>query len=471
MAGKLLKNQIAGAQSMDVGLSVVTNVIKDMRASLLKVYRVIGLAVGLLLLLGCSSDQDWMRESGSAAGVPANKQFAFERYVSDSRDNIEAVISKIHFSAGESPFVGDYSASDVAKMRAPFQIPQDSRQLCTDQAQGAGKGFLLVHGLTDSPYLLKNMAESLAAGYPCALIRAVLLPGHGTVPGDTLNMKYQDWMAITDYGVHSLQTMDNIDQIYLVGFSTGTALAIRHLKEGGSADKIKGLVLLSTAVKAASDFAWLTNYLKIFKSWLNENIERDAVRYSSFSTNAGSQFYQLTKGLVDKKYQVEVPVLMALSADDATINPVAARNFYCNYVSSKRKLMIWYKGFDEKIQAQCAGIVEVDRKPIEQTFNGTRYNFVNYAHTGISGNPSDKHYGVEGIYRDCKSYEKKEAQWELCVEDNKDRMFAEKNVASMSEVLKGGMWRRGTFNKDYDKLAQAVICFVDQKCDLGQLLH
>jgi len=462
--------KLAGAQYMDVGKSIIATTLRASVSRLRNSSQLICLGLVLSILVGCGSDQAWMHESGSAASVPANKNLAFERYASESRENIEAVINKIHFNGNKSPFIGGYSAREVAAMRGPFQIPLDSRKLCRDQAQGAGKGFLLVHGLTDSPYLLKNMADSLSAAYPCALIRAVLLPGHGTVPGDTLSMKHQDWMAITDYGVRSLQAMDNIKDIYLVGFSTGTALAIKHLKEGSSSDKIKGLVLLSTALKASSDFAWLTNYLKVFKNWLNENIERDAVRYSSFSTNAGSQFYQLTEGMIDEKYQVDIPVFMALSADDATINPSAARDFYCQYVSSKRKLMFWYKGFDEQKQAQCDGVVEVEKAPLAQSFNGVDYNFANYAHTGISGSPADEHYGVSGVYRDCKAYEKKEdvSQWDLCVKDSADKVFAEKNVANMSNILKGGMWRRGTFNKDYEELSQAVVCFVDQSCDLAQ---
>jgi len=470
MAVKLFKNKLVGAQYMDVGKSIFVNRFKWIVNRLRNSSQITVLGLMLSILVGCGSDQAWMYESGSAASVPVNKNLAFERYVSESRDNIEAVINEMHFKGHKSPFIGGYSAREVAAMRGPFQIPSDSRKLCRDQVQGAGKGFLLLHGLTDSPYLLKNMADSLSAAYPCALIRAVLLPGHGTVPGDTLSMKYQDWMAITDYGVRSLQAMDNIEDIYLVGFSTGTALAIKHLKEGSSSAKIKGLVLLSTAVKASSDFAWLTNYLKVFKSWLNENSERDAVRYSSFSTNAGSQFYQLTNGIIDKKYLVDIPVFMALSADDATINPSAARDFYCQYVSSKRKLMFWYKGFDEQKQAQCVGVVEVEKAPLAQSFNGVDYNFANYAHTGISGSPADEHYGVNGVYRDCKAYERKEddSQWNLCIKDSADKVFAEKNVANMTDILKGGMWRRGTFNKDYEELSQAVVCFVDKNCELAK---
>ncbi|NQZ33628.1 MAG: esterase [Oceanospirillaceae bacterium] len=438
-----------------------------------KTLRLISAPLVLMLLTGCLSDKAWMNASGSPASVPKDSSLAFESYVRESLDNIEQVLTKVRVTGSESPYVGGYSISDTAKMRGPFQIPEQLANLCQDKVKGAGKGFLLIHGLTDSPYLLRNMADSLAAAYPCSLIRAVLLPGHGTVVGDTLDMKYQDWMKITEYGVQSFQRLQSIDQLYLVGFSTGTALAIKHLKEGLSSDKIKGLVLLSTAVKASSDFAWLTSYLKVFKSWLSEHKERDAARYSSFSTNAGSQFYQLTKGMVDKKYQVDIPVFMAVSADDATINASAARDFYCNYVNHKRKVMFWYLGFEKQPLAQCSGIVQIEKADIKQQYDGVDYRFANHAHTGISIDPGDKHYGVSGVYRDCKAYETSasDSQWASCMQDTDNRVFGEKNIASMSDVLGGGMWRRGTFNKDYQQLVQGVICFVDQSCSLEHLIE
>jgi len=436
-------------------------------------FKVLTTASAVLFLASCGAEQAWLKPTGSAASVPEDPDLKFEQYVAESKKNIQQVITKLRFSNAKSPYVGEYSASDVANMRGPFQLPEKSETLCADKSRGAGKGFLLIHGLTDSPYLLKNVGQTLADAYPCGLVRAVLLPGHGTVVGDTLDMKYQDWMGITEYGVHSFQKMPSIDELYLVGFSTGTALAIKYLKEGASQEKIKGLVLLSTAVKAKSDLAWLTSYIKVFKSWLGTAKERDAARYSSFSTNAGAQFYKLTKGLVAKEYQFDIPVLMAVSADDETINPEAAREFFCKYTTSERKLLLWYKGFSKAQTEQCDGVYEIEKGSIHQEYRGVKYRYANLAHTGLSVSPSDSHYGVSGVYRDCKSYESADddSQWRACMQDSANPVFAEKNVAKMSEVLAGGMWRRGTFNKQYQQLAKTMVCFTDQHCDLKKSLR
>ncbi|EPJ43547.1 MAG: esterase/lipase [Osedax symbiont Rs2] len=436
-----------------------------------KIFRPIGTVLVVLLLSACSSEQSWLKPTGSAAGVPKDQNLAFEQYVSDSRSNIEQVLQKLRFVNSQSPYVGDYNAQQVAQMRGPFQIPDSAENKCSEQELGAGKGFLLIHGLTDSPYLLKGMAQSLHQAYPCSLVRAVLLPGHGTVVGDSLQMKYQDWQAITDYGVHSFQRMQDIDELYVLGFSTGTALAIKHLQQGNT-DKIKGLILLSTAVKAKSDLAWMAGYVNLFKDWIGVNKERDAARYSSFSSNAGAQFYQLTKDLMSPKYEVDIPVLMAVSADDATINPEAAREFFCKYTTNQRKHLIWYRGYADSPTDNCAGVYEVERGELQQNHAGKHYKYANTSHPGISVGPADSHYGVAGVYRDCKAYEADgEKQWQACMQDTDSSIFGEKNIADMSTVLAGGYWRRATFNRQYQQLIQSIVCFADQDCNLNSILR
>ncbi|MCJ8300864.1 MAG: hypothetical protein MJK13_18290, partial [Pseudomonadales bacterium] len=78
----------------------------------------------LLLLSGCSSENSWLKPTGSAASVPKDQNLAFEQYVRNSRTNIEKVLKKLRFADAESPFVGDYSLQQVAQMRGPFQIPE-----------------------------------------------------------------------------------------------------------------------------------------------------------------------------------------------------------------------------------------------------------------------------------------------------------------------------------------------------------
>lgn len=431
----------------------------------------------LVLLTACGSNPKWLEPTGRAASIPGDK-VGFSKYVQDSHRNIKKILDELRFTSGQKPYLGDYTSEQAAEMRGPFQEPEKDSDMCWDTLTGGGKGFLLIHGLTDSPYLMSSLRDSLHKAYPCALIRAVLLPGHGTVAGDSLNMKHEDWLSTINYGVRSFQSMDKIKNLYLVGFSTGTALVIKYMKESENKEKIKGLILLSAAVKAKSKFAFLSPFVRKVVNWTDKNGEYDAARYESFSVNAGAEFYELTKSITDSEYKLDVPVLMAVSADDATIDPFAARKFFCERMVSDRAL-IWYESSytedeSEPVSSSCiADITTRQIKGIEQNYNGITYRFANLSHIAITMSPGDKHYGVKGNYRDCKYYEsKQDGAFEACQEGSKRSIFGEENIACLSDADKPDYdyLRRGTFNPDYEKLEAAILCFTKEECDLKSIL-
>jgi len=65
---------------------------------------------------------------------------------------------------------------------------------------------LLLHGLTDSPYSLRAVAEMLYdAGYHVIALR---LPGHGINSGALATARLRDWRAAVDLGARQLETGD-----------------------------------------------------------------------------------------------------------------------------------------------------------------------------------------------------------------------------------------------------------------------
>lgn len=430
------------------------------------------LVLFLFFFASCVPKPSFLKETGSPAGVPSDLDLPFSQYVQDSRKNIEQILSDLRFANGDSPYLGEYSASQAAQMRGPFErLPENG-----STGPGKGKGFLLIHGLTDSPYLMRSIADSLHQAYPNGTIRAVLLPGHGTVVGDSLKMRHTDWLAITDYGVRSFEKMEMISDLYLVGFSTGTALAIRHLQNNPKSPKIKGLILISAAVKAKSGAAFLSPYLRWVKDWLDTFEEKDAARYESFSVNAGAEFFLLTKNIMKSKTLIDVPVLMAVSADDETIDANAARQFFCDRVTAERRGLIWYasRHAERNIDPPCEDIKEVKLGPVDRQFQGIAYRFANYAHTALSMSPADPHYGVNGKYHQCKAYDTPSdmADFNKCQKGSSKTIFGEKDIASKTakKELDYDYWRRGTFNPDYARLERAIICFADEACDLQKSL-
>jgi len=55
-------------------------------------------------------------------------------------------------------------------------------------------------------------------------VMAVLLPGHGTQPGDLLDTRWQEWARTIAYGTDRLAA--EADEVYLAGYSAGAALSI-----------------------------------------------------------------------------------------------------------------------------------------------------------------------------------------------------------------------------------------------------
>ena len=433
----------------------------------------------LLVLTACGASEKYLEPSGRAAFVP-EESTDFSIYARESQHNI---LNILETARGNTAYLGGYTHAQVAEMRAPFQMLPSGESQCGGLQGGSSKGFLLIHGLTDSPYLLRNIAVSLHQRYPCALIRAVLLPGHGTVVGDTLDMKKEDWQRIVRYGVKSFQHVDRVHELYLVGFSTGTSLTIDYLKEnphdgqGDRADKIKGVVLLSTAVRAKSQYAFLAPLVSHLKDWESVYPERDAARYESFSFNAGAQFYTLTKHMLDPEYRVHLPMLMAVSADDATIDAKAAREFYCSSTDVQRKALLWYASIDQKINADiarssalsCENILEVKPSSLAR-----KYRTANIAHTAITMAPEDEHYGVQGRYHNCKEYDSADTATDFSrcqSEDDKTIFGEEKKVLQKEGVLGQLYFRRGTFNPDYARLMRKIACFVDEACPVEQLIE
>ncbi len=119
-------------------------------------------------------------------------------------------------------------------------------ELPANPARGA---VLLLHGLTDSPYSMRALAELFAArGWYVVGLR---LPGHGTAPAALTRVTWPDWAGATRLAVKHLRAKTGPDvPIVIAGYSTGAALAVEYALaalQGEMLPRVSGLVLLSVA--------------------------------------------------------------------------------------------------------------------------------------------------------------------------------------------------------------------------------
>lgn len=195
---------------------------------------------------------------------------------------------------------------------------------------------LLLHGLTDSPYSLRRIAEILRdEGF---YVLGLRLPGHGTVPASIADATRSDWRAAVRIGAkHALGQIGLEDPFWIVGYSNGGTLALDHTLAAirdPSLGRPDRLVLLSPAVgitRFAAFGRWHRplSILPVFEKfrWHTIYPEHDPFKYNSFPNNAAYQTHRLTRevraGLErlqrDDRMDELPPLLTFQSAADSTV--------------------------------------------------------------------------------------------------------------------------------------------------------
>ena len=197
-------------------------------------------------------------------------------------------------------------------------------------------GVLLLHGLTDSPYTLRSLAEALNdRGYWVVGLR---LPGHGTAPSGLKYVEWQDMAAAVRLSASHLGSAVGAKPVHVAGYSTGAPLALDFALdalEGKASPVPASLVLISPAIgiHPAAALAGFKSGLSAVPglgglAWLQIVPEFDPYKYNSFATNAGALVHRLTRRVGQRirdrarsnPDEILPPILVLKSAVDATVS-------------------------------------------------------------------------------------------------------------------------------------------------------
>src|SRR5262245_7970572 len=138
----------------------------------------------------------------------------------------------------------------AGSMSDPLEQPGNwnlTFELTSEKPRGA---ILLIHGLSDSPYSVRALAEHLhARGY---LVTGLRLPGHGTAPSALVRVHWEDMAAAVRLAARDLaQRVGPGGKLYMIGYSTGAALAVEYALarlQGEALPPASGLILISPAI-------------------------------------------------------------------------------------------------------------------------------------------------------------------------------------------------------------------------------
>jgi alpha-beta hydrolase superfamily lysophospholipase len=201
-------------------------------------------------------------------------------------------------------------------------------------------GALLIHGLTDSPYSMRAVGDTLkASGYFGLALR---MPGHGTVPAGLTTAVWEDWLAAVRLGVRHVRERIGPDKpLLLVGYSNGGALVLKYaldeVERGGSLRRTR-LVLISPMI-GVPKFAWMARVISLLgpipyfekARWLDVIPEYNPFKYNSFPANAGLQSWRVSTNVQAQILRLGKagrlkdlpPVLAFQSLVDATVSTAA----------------------------------------------------------------------------------------------------------------------------------------------------
>jgi len=251
-------------------------------------------------------------------------------------------------------------------------------------------GALLVHGLTDSPRILRTLGARLH-DRGCWVV-GLRLPGHGTAPSALTSVRWEDWAAAVRMAARHVRTRVGADvPVYLVGFSTGAALSVEYALarlEGEALPRVDGLILLSPAI-GVDPLAWLAVWQSRLSTlpglgnlaWLDVNPEYDPYKYTSFPVNAGQQIYLVTTVINARltRLATKGPVrgfprtLVFQSVADATVSPQAVVTIFLSRLAPEGHQLV---AFDINRFAEATPLLRADsRDPAEHLLRGPPWTF------------------------------------------------------------------------------------------------
>jgi esterase/lipase len=397
----------------------------------------------LLLLQACGETPPLgTRHQPSGLSTRFNSgQLSFSDYVAESR----AMIAKVR------------SGSNVAELEkvvngnAPFELkPAESCPKGRDKPYR--RGVLLTHGLTNAPYSMHSLASFFQEN--CFRVMAILLPGHGTQPGDLLDVTWQDWAKAEAYGTDKLAA--EADEIYLAGFSAGGTLSIYQALRD---NRVSGLFLFSPALKITPKASLATihkiySWLMPSAKWVSIMPDKAIYRYESFPKNAAAQMYALTQKVQSRLHgnAVNIPVFTTASQDDTTVYVSATLDFMAHARHSSNKLVL-YTTDTKKIPPN---IPLANLELVNSVFPEQR--ILSSAHTSMTLPLDDAYYGMMGEYSNCMHYYPAQLkQYDAC-NKNPELNF---NGELTEENLKAGTLRRLMVNPNFSTLKISMRKFID----------
>lgn len=326
----------------------------------------------------------------------------------------------------------------------PFRTPAANH--CAGQRT---TGLLLVHGLSDSPFVFRDLARSLAA--QCIEVRTILLQGHGTRPGDMINAEADTWRQ--QVSTHFKALANDVDHAFIGGFSLGGALATEYALSGQTPAP-HGLLALAPAwqLNGLRNYLWLAGIADVFADFVEEEPELNPVKYESVTLNAAVQIGDVlkkTQRAIEQPASENMPLFLVATEADSVINlQYLTERFRMNFMHPASRMLIFRD----------------TRQPWSEDEQGERLSFLNsylpeanileFSHQALAVAPDNELYGRGAALQRCLEPNG------LSLNDCRQLPEGELWFSAWYDGARSVPTSRLTYNPWYDQMVAAMTSFI-----------
>lgn len=214
------------------------------------------------------------------------------------------------------------SQETITESTDPYLLPQKKK---------VKKGVLLIHGFLSSPGELSDLGIKLHKEGHAVL--GMRVSGHGTSPWDLENRSYKHWLGSVRRNYKILSAF--CDEIYIIGFSGGGALALRYASTGP--ENLAGVASVCTPLILKDKMIHLVPFLHTLNKFFSYMPKLESLvpfqqnksdypktNYASMPVSALNELRYLVQQVKKKLKFVKCPVTVLQSTDDPVVNPKAA---------------------------------------------------------------------------------------------------------------------------------------------------
>jgi esterase/lipase len=276
------------------------------------------------------------------------------------------------------------------QLSMPFQLEGQCRDGKTLE-----RGILLLHGLSDMPFAMRDLAEVFASR--CFLVRAILLPGHGTRVSELVDIGREDWSAAVTFALNGLASA--VKDVYVAGFSLGGLLAIQSAQHDSSTIRPAGIIALSPPLRTRQHNLLVhARWVRHILTWADTDPQDDPARYEAMPWNALAETNLLAVEVSDRLRvaSLGVPVFLLQSRDDPVIDVTYNQQIFRTSITHPLSRFLEYRDL-----AEMPAPRDLDNRMSYVDSYLPTHRIHSFSHVALHISPENEHYGKGGTYRHC----------------------------------------------------------------------